>query len=149
MPRRHSLEDVNKREKLGDGAHLVELRHQSRLAARGVVPMNDVLACNSIEHAQRIANSKRRDFLIALADRDFGLLHIGACGRNIRPVAQSPALGDTNALFSGFGICQLENPLAVQLQNIRHTTKYGVCAATGRWYQIRLDSTRSHWLPAA
>jgi hypothetical protein len=149
MPRRHLLKEVNRREKLSDGAHPVELRHQSRLAASSVVPMNDVLACNSIEHTQRIANSKRRHFLIALADRDFGLLHIGASGRDIRPVAQSPALADTNALFSGFGICQLENPLAVQRQNIRHTTKYGVCAATGRWYQIRLDSTRSNWLPAA
>jgi hypothetical protein len=126
---------------LGGSAHLVEFRHQARLAPSGVVLMDNVLAGNPIEHAQRVANGQRRDLLIAFPDRDFRFLHVRAGRRNVRPVALAASLGDTNALLRGLGIGQLEIPLAVWLQNIRHTAKYGARAATSRWYQTEAKST--------
>ena len=56
----------------------VELRHQATLATRGVVRVNDALAGGAIEHADRIDDSGLRLGLIALGDREFGLLDEGA-----------------------------------------------------------------------
>jgi hypothetical protein len=148
MPRRLNFTTLKKREELGSSTHLIELRHQSRLAAGGVVPMNDVLAGNSIEHAQGVADCERGGLLIAPPNRNFSLLHVCAGRRNVRPVAQAPAFGNANALLCGFGIRQLENPLAVWLQIITHTTNYGVCAALRRWYQKEQFSTTIAGPPA-
>ena len=111
--------------------------------------MNNMLAGNPIEHAQGVTNRERGGFLIACSNRQFSLLHVCAGRRNIRSVAQAPAFGDANALLRGLGIRQFENPLAVWLQNLRHTTTLGVCAALGRWYQKALLSTTVAWPPAA
>ena len=56
----------------------VELRHQAALATRGVVRVNDALAGGAVEHADRVDDSGLRLGLIALGDREFGLLDEGA-----------------------------------------------------------------------
>ncbi len=141
MLRRVAFSDQLKVGNLGRGAHMVELYHQPRLASGSVVLMDNVLASDPIEHAQRIANRERGDLLIAVLDRQLGLLDVRAGGRNIRPVPLPAPLSDSNALLGGFAICQLELPLASWLELIRRTQNNGISAAAARWYQTRRKST--------
>lgn len=126
---------------LGGSAHFVELRHQAGLSSRGVVLVDNVLARDPIEHAQRVADSKRRRRLIAVFDRNFCLLNVRAGSRNIRPVPQTTSLRDTNALLSGFGIGQFERPLANRREMVMRTAIIGISAASERWYQTERKST--------
>jgi hypothetical protein len=143
MSRRfYSLSNESRRS-LSACAHLVELRHEARFSARGIVLMDNMLTGNSVEHTQRVTHCKRGNWLIAVLDRKLSLFHVRAGGRNVWPVALATTLANPNALFGGFAICQLEFPLASWLQIIKHTPKHGVTAATGRWYQTKRKSTTS------
>jgi hypothetical protein len=137
--------DENRRY-LSGSTHFVELGHEARFSARGVVLMDNVLAGNSVEHTQGVTNCKRGNWLVAILDRKFSLFHVRAGGRDIRPIALATPLTNPNALLGGFAICQLEFPLASWLQIIRHTQKHGVIAATRRWYQTKRKST-TDWPP--
>jgi hypothetical protein len=126
---------------LSGRTHLVELRHQAGLAPSCVVPVDNVLTRNSIEHAQRVTNRKARHSLITVLDRKFCLFDVGAGSRDVRPIPLPAPLSDSNALLGGFAICQLELPFATWLEKIRRTQKNGIAAAATRWYQTRRKST--------
>src|SRR6266508_2430219 len=102
MPRRLYWPSDENRRYLSGSAHFVELCHEARFSARGVVLMDNVLAGNSVEHTQGVTHGKCGNRLVAVLDRKFSLFHVRAGGRDVRPVALATTLANPNALLGGF-----------------------------------------------
>ena len=91
----------------------IVLCHEAALATSSIVRVNDALARSAVEHADCPDDGLIGFCLIAIKDRQFGLLDEGAARGPVRTVAHALGFIDADALLRSFVIGQVRYPLAL------------------------------------
>ncbi len=90
---------------------LIEFGHQTGLAPCRVVLVDDTLARDTVEHAEGIADRRRRDVGVAGSNGGFGFFDVGAGGGAIRAVPHALLLIHPDPLLRGLIVRQGDSPL--------------------------------------